>query len=179
MAGWDRVSRWRADASLLVVIAKRMRVEALTGGELALLGAGVAREGGKFDFRTGKHDLSGESSRTFKATLDAIHGALQQVTNTITTIADTSDVIARENHVLWKWITVQANGLKGAHASITQLARRSREPSVMRVSTRASTPEGNFMFACISSSHPIDATSACASMTSGSWPMSDRHQCTG
>jgi methyl-accepting chemotaxis protein len=113
-----------AEAVLLVVIARRMEADALTGRELALLGEMLSREQDKFDLRFAPMTLKGASSRTFKGTLDAIHRALQQISAIIDRMAESSAGIAVENRLLFDEIATQANGLKQANAAIVQIAHR-------------------------------------------------------
>jgi methyl-accepting chemotaxis protein len=115
-----------AEAGLLIKIAMHMKADAMAGSELALLGANLSREEGKFDLRLAPMTLTGLSSRTFKATLDAIHLALQQVSAIVDQMAESSEDIAAENHALFQEIQTQANGLKDSNQTIMQIAQRIR-----------------------------------------------------
>ncbi|MEX3922086.1 methyl-accepting chemotaxis protein [Paraburkholderia sp. BR10872] len=115
-----------AEAGLLIVIARRMEIDALTGRELALLGEMLSHEEDKFDLRLAPMTLKGVSSRTFKNTLDAIHRALQQVTGIVGRMAESSEDIAAENRLLFEQIATQASGLKQTNIAIVQIADRIR-----------------------------------------------------
>jgi methyl-accepting chemotaxis protein len=116
-----------AQAGLLIYIALRMKIDAQTGGELAILGESLSRESGKFDLRLPQMTLKGASSRTFKSTLDAIHYALREITNTTDQMTSSSEQIATGNRTLEEQIATQADGLKATNVAIAQLAQKIRE----------------------------------------------------
>lgn len=116
-----------AQAALLVYIAQHMKRDAQTGRELALLGASLSREAGCFDLRFAPMALQGNSSRTFKQTLDAIHDAMSEITATIEQMASSSHEIATGNQSLSEQISTRADALKATTAAMGQIASRVRE----------------------------------------------------
>jgi methyl-accepting chemotaxis protein len=115
-----------AQTALLVFIALQMKIDARAGRELAMLGESLSREEGRFDLRFPPMTLKGESSRTFKSTLDAIHHVMRDITLTIDRIAASSENIASENQTLLNDIATQANGLKSTNVAMVQIAKRVR-----------------------------------------------------
>ncbi|HEY4297984.1 MAG TPA: methyl-accepting chemotaxis protein [Paraburkholderia sp.] len=113
-------------AGLLIYIARHMRADAQTGGELALLGEGLSREAGKFDLRHTQLMPQGASSRAFKGTLDAIHHALREITSTTERMASSSEHIAAGNETLLEQISIQADGLKATNAAMVGIAQKIR-----------------------------------------------------
>ncbi|OLL29057.1 chemotaxis protein [Burkholderia sp. SRS-W-2-2016] len=124
-------------AALLIYIALHMRADARTGGELTLLGEGLAREAGKFDLRHTQMPLQGASSRAFKGTLDAIHHALREITRTTAQMAASSEHIASGNQMLLEQISAQADELKATDAAMADIARNIRESAAQAASANA------------------------------------------
>jgi methyl-accepting chemotaxis protein len=126
-----------AQAGLLIYLARHMKADAQTGGELALLGEGLSHEAGKFDLRHTQMALEGASSRAFKGTLDAIHHALREITRTTERMASSSEHIAAGNETLLEQISTQADGLKATNAAVAQIAQRIRESADQAASANA------------------------------------------
>ncbi|MFC0398854.1 methyl-accepting chemotaxis protein [Paraburkholderia rhizosphaerae] len=115
-----------AQTGLLIFIALHMKTDAQAGKELAVLGENLSREQGRFDLRFPPIALKGDSSRALKATLDAIHRVLQEITTTIDRMAVSSENIAAENQTLLHEIATQADGLKATNVAMAQMAQRVR-----------------------------------------------------
>ncbi|CAB3762014.1 methyl-accepting chemotaxis protein [Paraburkholderia humisilvae] len=113
-----------AQTGLLIYIALHMKADAQAGRELAVLGENLSRQEGRFDLRFPPITLNGESSRTFKNTLDAIHRVLREITLTIDRMAASSENIATENQALLDEIATQADGLKATNVAMAQMAQR-------------------------------------------------------
>ena len=116
-----------AEAALLILISHHMGKEARTGHELAVLGAELSREAGRFDLRLPPIPLEGRGSREFKATLDAVHHAMRQITLTIQRITSSTEEIATGNVELVRQIAGQANTLRETAGTMTQIAGRVQE----------------------------------------------------
>ncbi|MEM5433726.1 methyl-accepting chemotaxis protein [Paraburkholderia diazotrophica] len=114
-------------AALLIFISRYMSKEARMGRELAILSAELSRETGRFDLRLTSMPLEGSSSREFKATLDAIHHAMRQITRTIQRIALSSQEIAAGNGELVQQIATQADMLKDTTRAMAQIADQVQE----------------------------------------------------
>jgi methyl-accepting chemotaxis protein len=115
------------EAALLIYIARHMKHNAQNGRELVLLGENLSREAGSFDLRFAPMTLQGDSSRTFKQTLDAIHDAMLAITATIEQMATSSYEIASGNQSLSEQISTRADALKATTAAMGQIASRVRE----------------------------------------------------
>ncbi|MEA3121740.1 MAG: methyl-accepting chemotaxis protein [Paraburkholderia sp.] len=115
------------EAALLIYIAQHMKHNAQNGRELVLLGENLSREAGSFDLRFAPMTLQGDSSRTFKQTLDAIHDAMLAITATIEQMATSSYEIASGNQSLSEQISTRADALKATTAAMGQIASRVRE----------------------------------------------------
>jgi methyl-accepting chemotaxis protein len=113
--------------ALLTFIALQMKADAQTGRELVVLGESLSRHEGQFDLRFPPMTLESTSSRTFKGTLDAIHGAVREISLTIDRMAVSSENIATENHTLLQEIATQSDGLKASNVAMAQMAQRVRE----------------------------------------------------
>ena len=114
-------------AALLILISHYMSKEAITGHELAVLGAELSRETGRFDLRLSPMALVGHSSREFKATLDAVHHAMRQITLTIRRITSSTEDIAAGNGELVRQIANQADTLRQTAGTMAQIAGRVHE----------------------------------------------------
>lgn len=114
-------------AGLLIFIAVHMKTDAQSGQELALLGAALSRQQGKFDLRLPAVNLVGPGSRTFKNTLDAIHVAMCEMTSSIERMATASSNIATENRDLSQQIGTQAKTLEATTAAMEQIAHKVKQ----------------------------------------------------